>query len=65
MTADQQHYQSKSEKPSDNEIHNLMLLVSTTLQLPNQLQLSFIKVNTRPEGDCKNPIKRAFSIAQT
>jgi hypothetical protein len=39
------------ENPSDAKIHNLALLVLTTCQQPNQLQLSFINVNTKPEGE--------------
>jgi hypothetical protein len=39
------------ENPSDNKIHNLALLVFTTRQQPNHLQLSFKDVNTKPEGD--------------
>jgi hypothetical protein len=41
------------ENPSDDEINNLALLVFTTCRLPYQLQLSFIDVNTKPEGDWK------------
>jgi hypothetical protein len=39
------------KNPSDNNLHNLALFVVTTCQQPNQLQLSFKDVNTKPEGD--------------
>jgi hypothetical protein len=39
------------KNPSNNKLHNLELFVFTTRRQPNQLQLSFIDVNTKPEGD--------------
>jgi hypothetical protein len=39
------------ENPSNNKIHNLALVALTTCQQLNQLQLSFINVNTKPEGE--------------
>ena len=39
------------KNPSNNKLRNLVLFVFTTRRQPNQVQLSFKDVNTKPEGD--------------
>jgi glycerol-3-phosphate responsive antiterminator len=51
LTQKQAATKSFVENLSNDKIHKVVHLDFTTSQQPNQLQLSFINVNTKPEGD--------------